>query len=133
MKNIILAAILSITPCFASSPEVLKSYLVIQVALAADSMKGVPAAAAKIAKGTKVEKLKAAAEILAKDNDLEAARIHFKAVSKPMVEWAVTTKPKGIDRATCPMTEEGHWLQKKGPIRNPYYGSTMLECGLVQQ
>jgi hypothetical protein len=28
----------------------------------------------------------------------------------------------------CPMVKAS-WLQKEDKIRNPYYGSTMLECG----
>ena len=30
--------------------------------------------------------------------------------------------------AYCPMVRQS-WLQKDEKIRNPYYGSTMLECG----
>ena len=38
----------------------------------------------------------------------------------------------------CPMaktavpsaeTTQGRWLQMKGPLRNPYFGAEMLECG----
>jgi hypothetical protein len=30
--------------------------------------------------------------------------------------------------AVCPMVNKP-WIQKDGPIRNPYYGSEMLSCG----
>ena len=40
--------------------------------------------------------------------------------------------PSGYARAYCPMYERGApWIQKDGPVRNPYYGSTMLTCGTV--
>jgi hypothetical protein len=30
----------------------------------------------------------------------------------------------------CPMAPKpGLWIQTKGPLRNPFFGSEMLECG----
>ena len=34
----------------------------------------------------------------------------------------------GVKLAYCPMVKAS-WLQKGDTIRNPYYGSAMLECG----
>ena len=34
----------------------------------------------------------------------------------------------GLKVAVCPMVNKP-WIQKEGPIKNPYYGSEMLSCG----
>lgn len=40
---------------------------------------------------------------------------------------------KTIALAFCPMAPEpGLWIQEKGPIQNPFYGSDMLTCGTFQ-
>jgi hypothetical protein len=47
-----------------------------------------------------------------------------------MAMWGTMSKPKGIDVVFCSMAK-GSWLQKRGEVRNPYYGSSMLTCGEV--
>jgi hypothetical protein len=37
----------------------------------------------------------------------------------------------GLELAYCPMVKRS-WLQKGTEIRNPYYGSAMLGCGVIQ-
>ncbi|MEK7703954.1 MAG: DUF3347 domain-containing protein [Myxococcota bacterium] len=123
-------------------------YLVIQDALASDSTTGVTAAATDIATlagkldaksvtGEHAEhykdvpaKLGVAAAMLAKAKTLDEARAAFKGVSMPMAMWAGMAKPDKIDVVYCDMAK-GSWLQARGPVRNPYYGKSMLSCGEV--
>ncbi len=125
---------------------ILASYLKIQETLAADSIEGVVIAAKAIAAASaKVDaatvkgehkdhyknisaELKSSTTKFAAATTIETAREAFKNVSKPMAMWGSMSQPKGIDVVYCSMAE-GSWLQKKGEIRNPYYGATMLTCG----
>ena len=66
--------------------------------------------------------------MVSKASDLKAARAAFKELSLAMVDWAAKTKPQGYETYSCSMFP-GKWVQKSGPIRNPYYGKEMLECG----
>ena len=115
-----------------SNPEVLNSYLKIQESLANDSIVGISADAAAVAKNTQDEKVKISAEALSRDTSLDSARKHFKELSLRMDLWAKNAKPSGIDRVSCPMLH-APWLQKHGAIKNPYYGNKMQGCGEVQK
>ncbi|MEQ1634048.1 MAG: efflux RND transporter periplasmic adaptor subunit [Planctomycetota bacterium] len=69
--------------------------------------------------------------------DLEAARVHWKQVSQLALRLFEVARPSGADGAAffvhhCPMAE-ADWLQLDGATRNPYYGSSMLECGAVRR
>jgi Cu(I)/Ag(I) efflux system membrane fusion protein len=78
---------------------------------------------------------------LSKAADLPAARKEFLPFSMATVELAVqlrTTETfKGVKIYNCPMVNQavpgaaknGRWVQMAGPLRNPYFGSDMLECG----
>ena len=112
------------------NPEILKSYLSIQEQLAIDSLKDVSSSASEISKLSQNEKLKTSALTLSKDADLKTARKHFKALSAEMDAWAKKEKPPGIDRVSCSMAK-ATWLQKHGPIMNPYYGKDMQDCGEI--
>lgn len=123
-------------------------YLVIQEALASDHTKGVANAASDIAAlASKLDaagvtgehaghykdvpqKLGAAAATLAKTKTLDEAREAFKTLSMPMAMWAGMSKPDKIDVVYCDMAKAS-WLQARGPVRNPYYGKSMLTCGEV--
>jgi membrane fusion protein, copper/silver efflux system len=75
--------------------------------------------------------------------DLAAARTQFYAVSMASAEYAALWREKSqefeeLKIYECPMaksavpsaeTNTGRWLQLKGPIRNPFFGAEMLECG----
>jgi Cu(I)/Ag(I) efflux system membrane fusion protein len=74
--------------------------------------------------------------------DLVGARKSFSALSLASVEWAKHLRAHEPGFAAlkifmCPMTEDafpgapkkGTWLQLAAPLRNPYYGAEMLECG----
>lgn len=127
---------------------ILRSYLKVGDALAADSVDGVRAEAERINKlAAKLDpssvtgehashyedvpaKLESASASLAKPKTLGEARATYKKLSMPMGMWASMSKPKGVNVVYCPMAEAS-WLQEEGAIRNPYYGSSMLRCGQV--
>lgn len=111
---------------------VLESYLKIQEALASDSLSGVSVAAKAIEKNAANSEIKNAAKKLASDKTLDSARKHFKALSAPMERWAKEEKPEGVDRVTCSMAKAS-WLQKRGAVKNPYYGREMSGCGEIQK
>ena len=132
----------------AGMTPVLERYLQIQSSLALDDMQGIKESAVKIKSLAK--KLDASsvlgehaghyknvpsnlakhASAIGNSKDIKAVRENFKELSKPMAMWAGMSKPKGIDVVYCPMAKAS-WLQKKGNIRNPYYGQAMLSCGEV--
>jgi Cu(I)/Ag(I) efflux system membrane fusion protein len=75
--------------------------------------------------------------------DLAAARTQFYPLSMAAAEYAALWREKSEEFADlkiyeCPMaksavpsaeTNTGRWLQLAGPIRNPFFGAEMLECG----
>ncbi len=61
--------------------------------------------------------------------DIASMRSAFKPLSELLAGMDL---PAGYARAYCPMYDGGsNWVQADGPVRNPYYGSTMLTCGVV--
>jgi hypothetical protein len=69
------------------------------------------------------------AETAAGAGDIESMRSAFKPLSELLAGMDL---PAGFARAYCPMYDGGsNWVQMDGPVRNPYYGSTMLTCGVV--
>ena len=67
--------------------------------------------------------------IAAAADSIETMRAEFKPLSEFL---AAMDLPPGYARAYCPMYDGGsNWVQVDGPVRNPYYGSTMLTCGVV--
>lgn len=128
--------------------EVLQVYLEMQSYLAQDSTWRVGRSAGLIALKAKnfdtklvpedfnpmyqtlPKKLRASARKMYKAKSLADLRLAFKGLSKPMATWANLSKPVGIDVIYCPVAN-ATWLQNKGPVRNPYYGSQMLTSGQV--
>lgn len=127
---------------------ILQKYLKIGRSLAADSLSGVRANGAAIAKdAAKLDPtsvtgehashyknvptdLRESAQALTRATTLEEARASFKKLSMPMAMWATMSKPKGIDVLYCSMAK-GSWVQRHGKVHNPYYGTKMLDCGEV--
>ena len=126
--------------------EVLQVYLEIQKYLAEDSTWRVSRSAGLIALKVKnfdikklptdfsplyrtlPKQLRIAARRMYKAKSLADLRLHFKGLSKPMATWANISNVPDIDVIYCPVAN-ATWLQYKGPVRNPYYGSQMLESG----
>ena len=106
----------------------LESYVMAQEALAADNYDDARSA---------LESLSALADPVtqplvrsaASADDITTMRTRFKPLSEYL---AALDLPQGFARAYCPMYDNGsNWVQRDGPVRNPYYGSEMLTCGVV--
>lgn len=117
--------------------SVLDHYLMIQAALARDSIKGVDENASAIAKAVKGDEMKmlssdvaTQAGSLAKATDLKAARAAFKPLSNSLIKY-LTDRKAGMGtyhEAFCPMAGAS-WLQTEKSIKNPYMGGAMSSCG----
>ena len=116
------------------SPAIL-NYLEIQEALASDSLEGVAEAGQALAGATRerATKVCAQAEVLAKAADISAARTVFRALSDAMIAEVEAGKFSGAEiyLAHCPMAKAS-WVQAGKGIRNPYYGASMLKCGVIK-
>lgn len=120
------------TPAQAPSPADLGSqitqYVSVQEALAADSFADAKSALQDlltISDATTAPLVRSAANA----SDIAAMRARFKPLSEYL---AAQELPQGYARAYCPMYDGGsNWVQADGPVRNPYYGSVMLTCGVV--
>ncbi len=68
------------------------------------------------------------------DSPIEKQRGHFKILSKNITDMvAITGTDKKLYEQFCPMYDKGTaWLSASDEIKNPYYGSEMLNCGKVQ-
>lgn len=117
--------------------SVLDHYLMIQAALAKDSIKGVDENASAIAKAVLADKMKmlssdvaTQAATLAKATDLKAARAAFKPLSHSLIKYLADNKAGAgtYHEAFCPMVGAS-WLQTEKNIKNPYMGKAMLSCG----
>jgi len=147
MKNIAITLLALLSMITASQAQdhtalnkVLEQYVKIQAALAADSLEGIPEAAAAIAAASKEnagalpEATVSQAEAVAKATDIKAARTAFKPLSTTLIAAANAQKSK-IGRyfeAFCPMADAA-WIQADKKVANPYYGTSMLTCGEIRK
>lgn len=123
----------------ASEPlkAVVGSYLEIHAQLAADKVESIKAPAAAIVKdatpmGAAGADIVTAAKALEQAGNLKKARDAFGKLSAAVIAAAKAEGWKGLDvkLGYCPMAPApGSWLQKEEKVRNPYYGTSMLECG----
>jgi len=126
----------------AASPlqTALEQYVKIQTALAGDSLKGVPEAAAAIAETAKTnsdalpEAVMMQAEAVGKATDIKAARVALKPLSMSLISAASALKDKTghYYEAFCPMAGAA-WIQADKKVANPYYGASMLTCGEIRR
>lgn len=132
------AASLQAAPAAAPLQAALDKYIQIQTALAGDSLKGVPEAAAEIASIAKASDgavpVAAQAGVLAKATDIKAAREAFKPLSAALI--TALSSQKSISgqyyEAFCPMAKAS-WIQVGKKIANPYFGADMLGCGEIRK
>ncbi len=135
--------------------KILDRYFEIQTALAKDSTESIPEKADKLAESmaalieqdiptdedfwsrhTEAATAREAALKLAEVKKLDEARLNFADLSTSLVKLLKTTGvPAGIGEVNvlhCPMYRQGQggtvWMQPVGDVRNPYYGSRMLQC-----
>ena len=131
-------------------------YLVIQEALAVDSLAGIgiEATALKQEAQNLLKKFNAdqagieakdavssrkilpqvtkAAAMLEGSRSLTAAREAFGQLSEAMVAYRALVPGDKPLVAYCPMAKKS-WLQAGKTIANPYYGASMLRCGTIVQ
>lgn len=119
----------------------LGAYLSLAERLAADDIEGARKAAAQLAESAKSSDTvasKAAAEA-GSAKGIEALRTAFDRVSAALiseVRKSGSPLPEAMDVVHCPMAFNNRgadWIQRKGPVRNPYFGAQMLECGEVTE
>ena len=120
-------------------PSMVGSYLQIHALLSADKIDGVKPLASAIASnaeslGAQGAPVVKAAKALAAAPDLKTTRDAFGPLSDAMIAVAPPDRLKslGVKKAFCPMVSRS-WLQKDDKIRNPYYGSSMLDCGEIKK
>lgn len=118
---------------------IVDSYLEIHARLIADKIDGIQTPAAAIAKtaaamGQGGAAIAKAAKAVEAAGDLKSAREAFGPLSEAVIAAAEAEgmKDLGVKQAFCPMVKRP-WLQKEDKVRNPYYGTTMLECGEIKK
>ncbi len=106
----------------------LTEYVQVQEALAADDFAAARTELEEFARVTDAA-TQALALVALEAGDIVAMRADFKPLSESLVSQEL---PQGFARAYCPMYDNGSsWIQRDGPVRNPYYGAAMLTCGVV--
>ena len=129
------------------SDRALLTYLDIQDSLASDDLASAQAAARELQKAGEAcsikgkeccLEMKAAAEGIVSAKDIASARSSFFALSNDLIG---KIEGKGLAHGKvfkmhCPMAMEGKgasWIQdSNAEVRNPYYGASMLACGMEQ-
>jgi len=112
------------------------AYLDLHARLSTDRVDGLKAAATALAAraealGESGAAMAKAARTVGDAADLKTAREAFGVLSDAVVAAAKAEGWKDlgdVKLAYCPMARRS-WLQKDEKIRNPYYGTSMLECG----
>ncbi len=128
--------------------SIVKSYLVVQKALAADKTDGVSdelvkihTAATALTESSDAKIKEQAKELVAhsdvKVKDLKGARATFKPLSTDVIALVQVMPPSAeiapeLYEVNCPMAK-ANWLQPSKDVANPYMGSQMLDCGKVEK
>lgn len=104
----------------------------LKVANAID-VKTLPAAEQKAFQPLK-DKLSSDAKLIAESKDINKQRDAFTGFSNNMISLAKAAKLSNTDVFVeyCPM-KKASWLSTEKAIKNPYYGSEMLDCGNVKE
>jgi copper chaperone CopZ len=82
-----------------------------------------------------VKNIKEDAEHISDTKDIKHQREHFVTLSKNIYDLIKVSKQETPTYYQfCPMANNGkgaNWLSKENTVKNPYYGSMMLNCGKV--
>jgi hypothetical protein len=144
MKKLALLALFAFAAAPALAAELpgalVQPYLKAHVLLSTDEFKGVAEAAKDIdvaasSLGKDGEAMAASAKKMGAAKTIAEARSAFGTLSIALEAYAQKTKstlPADLHIAYCPM-EDKPWLQKGKEIKNPYYGSQMLDCGSIKK
>ena len=122
-----------------------KNYISLKNALATDSsakasisatdfLKTVSVINSKIIAEGNLAIMKNSAKVIANSDNIKVQRKNFENISNQMIALAKLFKltDNSVYIQYCPMADAG-WLSNESKIINPYYGSSMLSCGKVQQ
>lgn len=117
----------------AERPPLVLAYDALREALATDDLDAAKAKAKALADvGGAPEQVVAIGNNFAKLPNLETARVAFGEISRAYITH-LSKNPdlaKGLIAFRCPMAEAYQlWVQTGEPMRNPYMGKRMLECG----
>jgi hypothetical protein len=127
MKKYLFIGLLVSIPAFAAELS-MGNYIKMQELLAADNFKD-SAAIHKTICEKELKTFKSSYKGCGMSfKSIEELRTSFKELSKVYMANGNKKEIEGLQKATCPMAE-AQWVQKKGDLRNPYYGKSMLECG----
>jgi hypothetical protein len=112
-----------------ADPAVVVAYIAAQEALARDDAAGAQRLLARLSRVVGEPAVSRLAAVAASARDITAVRAAFRPLSEALVRlpW-----PQQYQPMYCPMYENGAgatWVQKTGPVTNPYYGSASLRCG----
>ena len=134
MHYLYFVAFVALAACGASEPvpQAFAHYISAQEALAADDFDAARNALQSLAQHANPT-LKTQVQNAAGSADITAVRVAFKPLSDEMIKREI---PDGYVRAYCPMADNdtgAHWIQKDQPrLMNPYFGATMLHCGVFE-
>ena len=116
-----------------SVPPALSAYVSAQEALADDDFDKARTALQNLVQHADPA-LKSLVEKAANAKDITAVRTAFKPLSEEVIKGDI---PEGYVLAYCPMADNdtgAHWIQKDQPqLMNPYFGATMLHCGVFKE
>ncbi len=126
------------------SESLTEAYLAIHSALAQDDLAAVHDAALfyiaafdKTNADLNTENLTRYADQIASSQDLQAARVSFKALSeqaKLLFDYLAANSSQPLYLVRCGMAFGGQgaeWIQSTQEVANPYYGTKMQKCGSV--
>jgi hypothetical protein len=112
----------------------LTDYTAIQTLLSNGKFQRVPDASKKLSVDAKANHHAAIADKadqLAQTTDLKTARDAFVPLSTEMLPLAKADHTKTYEVVYCPM-KKARWVQKSGPVANPFYDGEMKECGVKE-
>ncbi len=112
---------------FTEDQLIFKHYILTHEALAADNFELAKSAIKDLSEESDGE-LKELSEAASAATNLKSIREAFKPISEFLAELEL---PDGLMKIYCPMVKS-FWLQKKGDIANPYFGQSMLSCGVIK-
>jgi Cu(I)/Ag(I) efflux system membrane fusion protein len=116
--------------------QLVKDYLRMQLALAADDLAAAQAALPALAQGMRAIGVDSFADA-SESADFEWLRVRFDLASTRLIAWiAESGNPLEVPLhvAHCPMAFDdigADWLQTDSVIANPYFGAEMLRCGSI--
>ena len=126
---------IAFTACGSSEPvpPALSAYVNAQEALADDDFDKARSALQSLVQHADPA-FKTLVEKAANAQDITAVRTAFKPLSEEIIKGVM---PEGLVLAYCPMADNdtgAHWIQKDQPqLMNPYFGATMLHCGVFKE